>query len=93
MRGKAKARLSSMASISNLSVRMAGSKGGQLDRERWLEARHDIEALCGEVGRGDDIELILKALEAHRQVPGSGVSRLSGEMAKVRKAKPSRRKK
>jgi len=93
MRGKAKARLSSMASISNLSVRMADSRRGSIDRERWLEARRDIEALCGEIGRGDDIELILKALEARRLAPGSGVSPLSGEMAKVRRAKGSRRKK
>ena len=91
MRGKAKARLSSLASISNLSVRMADSRRGSIDRERWLEARRDIEALCGELRRGDDLELILKALESQRSAPGAGVNPLSGEMSKVRKPKGRRK--
>ncbi len=92
MRGKTRARLSSIASLNNLSIRMADSRRCPVDRERWLEARRDIEALCGELRRGDDLELVLRALEARRPAQGGTVSALSGEMAKV-KRKPARRKK
>jgi hypothetical protein len=93
MGAKIRPRLSAIASLSNLSVRFADSRRGSIDRERWLEARRDIEALCGELRRGDDLELILKALEAGRHSPDGGISLLSGEMAKVKRKSRSGSKK
>jgi hypothetical protein len=86
------ARLSSLAHLNNLSIRMSVRPRTLPDREFWTDIRRDLEAMCGEIRNGDDMELVLKALEARVQYAEYRSPLLSGEMAKPSGRKRGRKK-
>jgi hypothetical protein len=71
---------------------MCARPAAQPDRELWGSIRRDLEAMCGEIQNGDDMELVLKALEARVQYAEYRSPLLSGEMAKPSGRKRGRKK-
>ena len=87
------ARLSSLAHLNNLSVRLsARPPAAPADRELWRDVRRDLEAICGEIRNGDDMELVLKALESRVQYAAYRSPLLSAEMAKPSRKSRGRKK-
>jgi hypothetical protein len=85
MGGEISSKLSILSRISNLSSRFGRKK--KTARRQWLEARRDLEAACGTLGRDDELELRARLAEQEASARASGLYDLPppGEMTQVRK--------
>lgn len=86
MGSETRSKLNNIAKLNNLSVKFGKVRERAAERNRWLETRRDLDALCG-AESADNAEMMALLIESRLAKEEGKSDPLSSEMALLKRPK------